>query len=527
MQDAPPEFFAALMSRAGGEVAFFDRDGRYIFVSPALASVNGLSADEHLGRTLREVLPTLAEQLEPPLTAALTGEAMSYEIRGRTENLQQGERIWREHWFPVHDGSGAEVIGAGVSIVDITSLRRAEERAAARAVQQEALAEFGQRCLDSRISLAELHESAVETLVRSLGVPLARVVRVVPGSDVLEFSASFGWRADETPVPGQRSNSYVDFIMRSSVPVRIDDVPTETRFRIPDQLHRHGVKSSIAAGIQGPRGRWGIISGHTTESRRFTDDEAAFVQELANSLSLALSVREARELQRDTISFASHELRTPLTSIIGLGQHLARRMKRTNLDETLQEMVESLTTEAFRLNAIIERWMGFAELQTGMHHAALSPLDLREVVERQVMVAGERHPAMTLIEQVPEAPVNIETDPDKVAGILDNLLENAARYAGTEARVVVRLEVEGDHALISVCDNGPGVAAQHLSNLFDRFYRGEGRIKGGLGIGLYISRLLAEELGGRLSVESAPGEGSTFTLELPISTPAPDEAARP
>ena len=126
MQDAPPEFFAALMSRAGGEVAFFDRDGRYIFVSPALASVNGLSADEHLGRTLREVLPTLAEQLEPPLTAALTGEAMSYEIRGRTENLQQGERIWREHWFPVHDGSGAEVIGAGVSIVDITSLRRAE-----------------------------------------------------------------------------------------------------------------------------------------------------------------------------------------------------------------------------------------------------------------------------------------------------------------------------------------------------------------------------------------------------------------
>ena len=126
---------------------------------------------------------------------------------------------------------------------------------------------------------------------------------------------------------------------------------------------------------------------------------------------------------------------------------------------------------------------------------------------------------MTIAETLPSEPVTMETDVNKVAGILDNLLENAARYAGEAAEVRVTLHVDRENARIAVVDNGPGIPMENLPHLFDRFYRGTGRIKGGLGIGLYASRALAEDLGGVLTAASEPGEGATFLLELPIAMP--------
>jgi len=367
--------------------------------------------------------------------------------------------------------------------------------------------------------LETLFEQATAHIAEVLDVPLSRIVRVVAGSDTLQYAASVGWGENPSPVPGPRSHSYTDFIMGAREPVRIPDLATEQRFRIPATLIERGVRSTIACGLRGPRGPWGIISGHSLVTRHFSDDECAFVHELASSLSLASAVKEAQELQRDTISIASHELRTPLTSVIGLGQHLARRLTRAGADEPTIEMARSLTTEAFRLNAILDRWMGFAELQSGLASHVVEQVDLRECVERQVRAALERHMNMDVSADVPDAPVRLSTSPDKVAGILDNLLENAARYAGGDAHVVVSLRVEGARVRLTVSDDGPGIAEPHLSHLFERFYRGEGRVKGGLGVGLYVSRALAEELGGLLTVESVVGQGATFILELPLEPP--------
>ncbi len=120
------------------------------------------------------------------------------------------------------------------------------------------------------------------------------------------------------------------------------------------------------------------------------------------------------------------------------------------------------------------------------------------------------------MEDLPDAPVELDTDVDGVMEILDNLLENAARYAGSGTRVLVSVLADQERTRISVTDNGPGIDPADLPRLFDRFYRGEGRSAGGLGIGLYASRALAEELGGLLTAHSAPGEGATFMLELPL-----------
>lgn len=521
MHPALPRFLATLMSRAGGEVAYFDTAGRCVFVSESLAAVNGIPATSHVGRTVEELVPGIAGQLQPLLQAALRGEALASEVRGRTSNTLVGERIWLEQWFPVHEGDDAgdgPVIGAGVAVTDVTDVRRAEEQSAQRAEQQQVLAAFAQVALDADTPLEALFQRSVEDLARVLGVPLARVIRAVPGADTLEYVAEIGW-SDQPVMPGPRSRSYTDFVMNAGLPVRIPDLAAERRFRIPDVLVNRGVRSTIACGLRGPRGRWGMISGHSLEPREFTDDECAFVNEMASTLSLAIAVKEAQQLQRDTISIASHELRTPLTSVIGLSQHLVRRLRRSSADESTVEMVQSLTGEAFRLNAIIDRWMGFAELQSGPAGHAVERVDLRDCVTRQVVAARERHEAMTIAMDMPEVALELDTVPDKVAGILDNLLENAARYAGSDAAVEVSLRTEPGHAHVTVRDNGPGIEEAHQARVFDRFYRGAGRVKGGLGVGLYVSRGLAEELGGLLTVASVPGEGAAFTLRLPLEAP--------
>ena len=335
------------------------------------------------------MVPELADNILPLMRAALMGHATANEVHGRTRNLAQGERTWSERWFPVFEDD--RVIGAGVVISDVTDVRLVEERAA-QSAQHAALASLAKHALDDRVTLAELFQESVEALADVIQVPMARIVQVVAGSDELRFRAEVGFENAIVPPPGLRSDSFIDFVMNAGEPVRIPDLPTEQRFRIPVSLRQLGVASAIGCGLRDSRGNWGVVSAHSRTTRHFTDGEATFLQEMAGALSLAIAVREARELQRDTISIASHELRTPLTSVIGLGQHLVRRLRRADADESLVELAESVVLEGFRLNGIIDRWMGFAELQSGLVPTVVASVDLRDCVMRQVRAARERHP---------------------------------------------------------------------------------------------------------------------------------------
>jgi signal transduction histidine kinase len=99
--------------------------------------------------------------------------------------------------------------------------------------------------------------------------------------------------------------------------------------------------------------------------------------------------------------------------------------------------------------------------------------------------------------------------------VVENLLGNALKHGPEEGEVVVRVEERAGEALLSVRDSGPGIDPAHVPHLFDRFYRANSR-SSGLGLGLYISRILVEAHGGRIWVESQPGRGSTFTMALPL-----------
>jgi len=321
-----------------------------------------------------------------------------------------------------------------------------------------------------------------------------------------------------------RAGSFVDYVMRTSAPVIVDDLTRETRFRPPEPLLESGVSSSIAVALRDARGAFGMLSAHSKVARHFTDDDATFLAEVGNVLSLAVQAQEARTFQRELISIISHEMRTPLTTIVGMGQRLQRQLAKSGTSEELGELASLVVDEGLRLNSMIDRWLGVTEVYTGREAGAPGAVDLTALVSRCVSLATERHPALGLSDVFPEEAVHLVTDGSRVAEILDNLLGNAVRYAGPTATVTVRVRhvPQDRRVFVSVEDNGPGMTPDVARHVFERFYRGS-NVSRGLGVGLYVSRALAEELGGTLEVESAPGQGACFTLALPAD-PVPELA---
>jgi signal transduction histidine kinase len=140
-------------------------------------------------------------------------------------------------------------------------------------------------------------------------------------------------------------------------------------------------------------------------------------------------------------------------------------------------------------------------------------LSLEAVERARTLATGH---AMRL--EAPEAPVVVVGDRDRLGQVLDNLIGNAIKYSSQAGEIVVRVAAAGDEARLSVADQGPGIPADALPLLFERFYRGAHQAEeAGLGLGLYISRMLVESHGGRIWATSSPGAGSTFTVALPIA----------
>ena len=127
-------------------------------------------------------------------------------------------------------------------------------------------------------------------------------------------------------------------------------------------------------------------------------------------------------------------------------------------------------------------------------------------------------PEHTVVVRAPLAVVGF-WDSDRLAQVVSNLVGNAVKYSPVVSTVFVEVSASNGEASVSVFDSGAGIAAEHVSKLFERFYRVDVTGAGGLGLGLYIARMLTDAHGGRIVVDSAPGRGSTFTVILPIVSP--------
>ena len=246
---------------------------------------------------------------------------------------------------------------------------------------------------------------------------------------------------------------------------------------------------------------------------------AATINGLLSRLEAAVARREeALSRQRRFAADASHELRTPLTSISGYAQMLEEWGLRD--PETAREGVEAIRQESERMRRLVE---GLLALTRGDEGAPLEikDHDLAAVAEEVVQTARTAADAKIALSYLPpEQPVNAPFDRNRIRQVASIFLDNAVKYTPEGGKVTVRVRETNGWAALEISDTGAGIPEDQLPLIFERFYRADkARASSGAGLGLSIARQIADAHGGKIEVESKPGEGSTFTLLLPNKHP--------
>ncbi|KYF88776.1 hypothetical protein BE17_38275 [Sorangium cellulosum] len=231
------------------------------------------------------------------------------------------------------------------------------------------------------------------------------------------------------------------------------------------------------------------------------------------------AAEEATRLRDEFLLVASHELRTPLTSLQLSIQSLEQRLSRGMDAGRVRSAVALSSRQIKRLATLIDMLLDVSRIQAGRLELNRAPVDLRELVTEIVAHLGDQlaQSGSTLAVRV-EQPVIGWWDPYRLEQVVTNLLTNAIKF-GEHAPIEIAITGEDRVARLSVADHGIGIPAEVQAHLFERFRRGvSSRHYGGLGLGLYIARTIVEAHGGRICLSSEVGRGSTFCVELPLST---------
>ena len=258
----------------------------------------------------------------------------------------------------------------------------------------------------------------------------------------------------------------------------------------------------------------GVLPAGITYAALF-DREGRLVNLIANVRDIT-KFREAEELKSTFISVISHELRTPVSLIKGYAETLRREDARWD-SEVVRDGLTVIEEEADRLGEMIENMLDASRLQAGGMRLTMSEVALDQLARRLVEKFRTQSDKHQLTAEFPAGFPVIVGDENRLTQVLTNLLSNALKYA-PGGRVVVRGRTTPTEVVITVTDEGPGIAEPDLPHIFNRFYRANSdltkRVKG-TGLGLYLAKAVVEAHGGRIAVESPQGRGATFIFTIP------------
>jgi two-component system phosphate regulon sensor histidine kinase PhoR len=231
-------------------------------------------------------------------------------------------------------------------------------------------------------------------------------------------------------------------------------------------------------------------------------------------------IRRVEDMRVDFVANVSHELRTPLAALSGFIETLKGAAR--NDTAARERFLDIMEAQARRMARLIDDLLSLSRIELSAHVRPQTRVELLPIVQQVAdalqMLARDRGVAVAV--EAEDEPLAVAGERDELIRVFENLIENALKYGASGKRVDVRLRREGDEAVVAVRDFGPGIAAEHLPRLTERFYRvdiAESREQGGTGLGLALVKHILNRHGGRLGIDSRPGEGATFAVRLPLS----------
>jgi PAS domain S-box-containing protein len=542
-------------------LAIADFSGTFKQLNPSWERTLGFSHDELTARPFLEfVHPDDREATGEQLAALRAGAPITY-FENRFAAKSGGYR-WLGWTAAPFAAEGLVYIFAR----DLTERRHAEEervklireqtaRAAAEASERRStfLAEAGvalTSSLDVGETLSKLVRLAVPTLadwcvidvLDEHGRPRRLAVGHAPEDQALAeqvkgFAPSPEGRSPEARLlrPGESA------LLVADARERLSDLAEDERHRA--LLERLGPRSMMVVPIVSRERTLGVMSLlSTTSGRVFARDDLDLAEELGRRAALAVDnarlyrasqdaragAEKANRAKDEFLATLSHELRTPLTPILGWTVML----RSGTLDPAaVHRGLEVIERNVRAQTQLIGDLLDVSRIITGKLRLEVSPIAVVPVVEAGVEAVRSSAEAkeITLGMELPSEMPTIVGDPDRLQQVVWNLVSNAVKFTPQGGRIDVRLRQDGSFLSLSVTDNGKGIEPEFIPHVFERFRQADStstRSHGGLGLGLAIVRHLVELHGGTVYAESGGlGEGSTFTVRLPLTTPLQGPAA--
>lgn len=244
------------------------------------------------------------------------------------------------------------------------------------------------------------------------------------------------------------------------------------------------------------------------------DDEIGDLADVINYMADELA--NADKVKNDFISSVSHELRTPLTAIKGWGETL--RDADAGDKELIQKGMQVIIGETERLSSMVEDLLDFSRMQTGRLSLIMSRMDLVAELSEAVLMFTERakREGLSLLYDEPEIFLTVIGDKNRLRQVFVNILDNALKYSDSGDTIEVTAKAQGDFAVITIADTGIGISKEDLPNVKAKFFKANSTRRGS-GIGLAVADEIINLHGGKLTLDSVEGKGTTVTIQIPLS----------
>jgi len=469
--EASVEQLSELLDSISDAVCLLDRQSRLLFVNQAAADFFGGSRKELVGRDLASVYPLAADDLETIRRAVETGRPQLREV-----SSLKGDR--RFEIFARDTGEAISLVLRDVTV---------------RSRQGDELRRFG-------AILASAEDAIISKNLQGI---------------ITAWNASaerlFGYKAEEIvghPIselmPPEHKDDMQQILSRIARGERVEHFETV-------RVAKDGRKIPVSLSVSPVKDASGRIVGAAKIARDITDRRRAEEERER----LYRETQEAIQTRDAFLSAAGHELRTPLAAL-ALTLETWRRRATADNDESTLRRLQTAHRLVDRLTRLTDDLVDVGRIESGRLMLEREPMDLaavaREAIERVEGTAGDQ--GTTIVAEL--SPVVGIWDPSRVDQIVTNLLTNAVKF-GTGKPIAVSVTPRNGTAELTVTDRGIGIAPADQEKIFERFGRAvSARSYGGMGLGLWIVRELVGAHGGTIEVESAPGEGATFRVRLPL-----------